>query len=312
MPDIKSPLVSICVPAYKRVEFLQRLLESIAIQRFSDFEVVVTDDSNDQSVKELLENYGDRFSITYYKNEKQLGTPENWNACIALAKGKWIKLMHDDDWFNDASSLEEFVSHIKNGKNFLFSSYIIENLESGVKQLKRTSGFALQRLAKNPQVLFAENLIGPPSVTMIERSIVSRYDNSLSWLVDIEYYIRLLETGSFTNIQKPLVTIGMSGQQVTAYSFREAAVEIPEAFYVLKKNGLKPLRNIWVYDGWWRLMRNLNIRTVEQLQAYVAAPPQIILRLIEQQKMVPGFLLKTGIISKLCMFFSYLSNRNTV
>src|SRR3954465_8010288 len=111
MPDIKSPLVSICVPAYKRVEFLQRLLESIAIQRFSDFEVVVTDDSNNQSVKELLENYRDRFSITYHKNEKQLGTPENWNACISIAKGKWIKLMHDDDWFNDDSSLEEFVSH---------------------------------------------------------------------------------------------------------------------------------------------------------------------------------------------------------
>ena len=44
----------------------------------------------------------------YYKNIKVLGTPENWNESIRKAKGAWIKLMHDDDWFANENSLQKF------------------------------------------------------------------------------------------------------------------------------------------------------------------------------------------------------------
>ncbi|MGZ5190970.1 MAG: glycosyltransferase family 2 protein, partial [Flavisolibacter sp.] len=37
-----KPFVSICIPAYKRPDFLIRLLDSIRVQTFKDFEVIVT------------------------------------------------------------------------------------------------------------------------------------------------------------------------------------------------------------------------------------------------------------------------------
>ena len=42
--------VSICVPAYKNPVGVERLLESVKVQSFTDYEVVVTDDSPDGSV----------------------------------------------------------------------------------------------------------------------------------------------------------------------------------------------------------------------------------------------------------------------
>jgi len=48
-----SSEISICIPAYKNVGFLERLLHSISIQSFADYEVVITDDSPDDSVKNL-------------------------------------------------------------------------------------------------------------------------------------------------------------------------------------------------------------------------------------------------------------------
>ena len=51
--------VSICVPAYKNPVGVERLLESIKVQSFTDYEVVVTDDSPDGSVEELY--VGQRF-----------------------------------------------------------------------------------------------------------------------------------------------------------------------------------------------------------------------------------------------------------
>jgi len=103
-----APLISICIPAYKRVAYLQRLLESIAAQTFSGFEIILTDDSPDDSVANLIKNYSS-LNIKYFKNEAALGTPANWNCGIAKASGEWIKLMHDDDWFASPHSLQQFA-----------------------------------------------------------------------------------------------------------------------------------------------------------------------------------------------------------
>jgi len=100
-----NPFISICIPTYKRIQYLKRLLNSIAIQNFKDFEVIITDDSPSGDVNDLCDRYKNKIQINYYKNPAPLGTPENWNESIRHAKGEWIKLMHDDDWFANEDSL---------------------------------------------------------------------------------------------------------------------------------------------------------------------------------------------------------------
>src|SRR5436305_6619415 len=107
------PLISICIPAYKNVEYLKRLLDSIATQTFRYFEVIITDDSNDNSVYDYINSNNRGFLLSYNKNEKPLGSPENWNAAVRRAKGDWIKIMHHDDWFSSNSALDVFVQNIK-------------------------------------------------------------------------------------------------------------------------------------------------------------------------------------------------------
>src|SRR4051812_28627567 len=120
-----NPFVSICIPAYKRVLFLKRLLDSISGQTYKDFEVIVTDDTPGNEVKDLCEHYKNRFPLYYFKNLLQLGTPENWNESIRRSNGEWIKLMHDDDWFADENSLWEFAdAATKHPDNyFIFSGF---------------------------------------------------------------------------------------------------------------------------------------------------------------------------------------------
>ena len=114
-------LFSICIPAYKRPENIDRLLSSILIQTFNDYEVIITDDSGDDSLKDVLEKYSN-LPIKYFRNEKPLGTPANWNYSISLAKGEWIKIMHEDDWFADERSLAFFAEATSKNKKIYFLS----------------------------------------------------------------------------------------------------------------------------------------------------------------------------------------------
>ena len=79
------PFISICIPAYQNKKFLERLLKSISIQTFKDFEVVVSDDSPTNELENICRSYSDTFKIHYYRNAIPLGTPGNWNFAISKA-----------------------------------------------------------------------------------------------------------------------------------------------------------------------------------------------------------------------------------
>lgn len=305
-----KPVISICIPAYKRVDSLQRLLESITIQTFKDFEVVITDDSPDDSVQILADTFKEKFLLKYSKNSTTLGTPANWNACIDRASGEWIKIMHDDDWFANENSLALFAARINDDGKFIFCDYQSINEENKVAKKSAISNSWKTRITKEPYTLYAKNMIGPPSVTLIHKSIMEKFDTDLKWLVDVDFYISVLsKEKKIIHINEPLISIGLSETQVTNACFLNPLIELPEGLLMLKKNGINKLKNIWVYDAWWRLFRNMHIQNEAELEQYVPLkwPPVFVSMLNDQRKYAPS-LLKNGFFSKAVMFISFKKN----
>ena len=308
---MSQPLISICIPAYKRINFLRRLLNSIAIQTFRNFEVIVSDDSKTNEVSDLIEEVKCKFHIIYQKNLVALGTPENWNKAISLASGSWIKLMHDDDWFVDENSLQAWANAaINRPETFIYAKYNNYFFSSGKTEVMHSQLFLRYLMHRNPFVLLSRNIIVPPSVIMHKNNKDLKYDCLIKWLVDIEFYIRRLKSEKFYYINKQLVNVGMGDEQVTAYCHANPHIEIPEFFYFLEKTGLIQLKNILVYDTWWRLFRNYNIRNNLGLSAYYSGScPEAINRIIEDIAKCPKVILKIGLFSKFIMAISFFKNR---
>ncbi|HTJ12601.1 MAG TPA: glycosyltransferase family A protein, partial [Dinghuibacter sp.] len=150
-----QPLISICIPAYRRVAYLERLLESLATQTFGNYEVVLTDDSPDGSVRSLVERFAGRIPLRYHKNPTQLGTPGNWNEGIRQARGPWIKVMHDDDWFTGSDALQQFGAAIEAnpGTDFFFSAYQNVHEDTGRIEPVKLSAIGRGRLESSPWYL---------------------------------------------------------------------------------------------------------------------------------------------------------------
>ncbi|MFZ1799256.1 MAG: glycosyltransferase family 2 protein [Chitinophagaceae bacterium] len=305
-----SPAISICIPAYKRVDSLKRLLASIAIQTFKDFEVVITDDSPDDSVQILAGTFKEKFPLKYFKNNAVLGTPANWNASIDQASGEWIKIMHDDDWFAHEDSLAAFAAKMNDTDKFIFCDYQSIDEENKVQKKSFISNAWKKRITHEPYTLYAKNMIGPPSATLIHKSIMEKFDTQLKWLVDIDFYISILsKEKKMIHINEPLICIGLSASQVTNACFLNPKVELPEGLRMLEKNGLNKLKNIWVYDAWWRLFRNMHIQHEAELEKYVTRKwPLVLVSILKDQKKYAPVLLKNGVISKSLMYLSFKKN----
>lgn len=93
-----QPKVSVLIPAYHtREAFLREALESILAQSFKDFELLVLNDSPDDThLQEVVDSYQDS-RIRYYVNERNLGITPSRNRLLDLARGEYIAIMDHDD-----------------------------------------------------------------------------------------------------------------------------------------------------------------------------------------------------------------------
>jgi glycosyltransferase involved in cell wall biosynthesis len=309
------PTISICIPAYKSTDFLKRLLDSIAIQTYMDFEVVVTDDSPGDEVQHLCESYRDKFPTRYFKNASVLNTPENWNESIRKASGKWIKLMHDDDWFSDSTSLQDFAAAIEEipDADFFFSAYTNIYEETGRKQPMFLKSFWKKALKKEINVLVADNVIGPPSVTLHRNNGKIWYDNTMKYIVDIDFYIRYLQNRQPYYIKRSLINVGINKAQVTKYTFGVADVHLKESMMLLHKTGEEQFNNIIVFDGWWRIIRNFSVKSIQDIHSagYTGVVAGAIQFIINFQKQYSSKILKNGALSKMLMTACYLKYRSS-
>jgi Glycosyltransferases involved in cell wall biogenesis len=292
---MSNPFISICIPAYKNIEYLHRLLRSITIQTFKDFEIIITDDSPDEELRLWIENY-EELVISYYKNEPALGMPGNWNAALEKANGEWIKIMHDDDWFATNTSLELFANTAKtSGKDFIFSASNNISLPGGRERPELLEGWRRVMLEENILNLFYLNVIGHPSTVMHKKDENIFYDDQFKWLVDIDFYIQYIQRHpGFMYIPHMLINVGIDDKQVSNKYYKNPMVEIPEYFKLLDKYPVKISGNIYVFHAFWLLVRKFKLKEISQIRAagYSGYIPGEINFIMRYQKNIPRIILK--------------------
>lgn len=89
---------SILIPAYK-LAFFKECLDSILVQTYKNFEIVIVNDSSPEDLDSVVLKYSDS-RIKYFKNEKNCGAinvVDNWNICLSHATGDYVICIGDDD-----------------------------------------------------------------------------------------------------------------------------------------------------------------------------------------------------------------------
>lgn len=92
------PEISVIIGIYNCANTLQEALDSLYIQTFSDFEIILCDDGSvDDTYKIACINKERRSDIVLLKNEYNRGLNVTLNRCLSIAKGKYIARMDGDD-----------------------------------------------------------------------------------------------------------------------------------------------------------------------------------------------------------------------
>ncbi len=113
--------VSVVVATYKREESLVKALDSLAVQTYSDFEIVLVDDNGNpdwnEKVDAIVESFrqsNPQVSLQHITNNPNQGSAKTRNIGIAAATGKYVTFLDDDDVYLPPK-LERQVTFMESG-----------------------------------------------------------------------------------------------------------------------------------------------------------------------------------------------------
>lgn len=229
--------ISIAIPTWeyngRGTEFLEDLLRTIEIQTFKNFEVCISDHSQDNKIYDLISKFSDKFEIKYLKNSNDRGNgPSNTNKALEMCSGDLIKLMFQDDFFYDDEALEKIHNEFLEDVNWLVCGSN-HTKDDGVS-------FYWDFYPRwNDKIIEGVNTISSPSVLCARRKIFEeiKFDSNLVMLMDCEFYFSVKEKFGYPlYYHDVLVTNRVHIDQISNKLKNKTLDE--EIFYCKKKHGI--------------------------------------------------------------------------
>lgn len=233
-------MISIVTPVYEMSghaeSMLADLLISINKQTYDNYEVIVSDDSNNPDLHELCGNFD---SVKYYINNGEKGACNNLNNAILHAKGSIIKPMFQDDQFLDTDCLEKFAAmtgqwavctsahNTDRGDHIPYINEDIYELARGCNTFGSPSAVAWK-----PELKAIKTDKGHYYGEMM-------FDNNLKWLFDVDFYARMiLEYGQPQILDTKVLIREWDG--MATRTIADGGVRVAELAYIEEK--FKPLK----------------------------------------------------------------------
>jgi predicted O-linked N-acetylglucosamine transferase (SPINDLY family) len=215
------PMWSVVIPAYRRERYLLQCLASVLAQWRGDehMEVIVIDNGSEPSLKHHVDGIG-RGIVRYHRHSETIPLQRNWNSAVNVARGRWVHLLHDDDYVLPGfyAALEAGLNTVPEAVGAAFTAYENVNADEEVVFRNRVLGNERGVVRNWIHRIGVTNVLNPPAV-VIRRSAyeaVGGYSDEILYTTDWELYMRVASRYEWWYEPEFLVRYRQHQQNVTA------------------------------------------------------------------------------------------------
>ena len=230
--------LSVCIPTYemhgKGAEFLAQSFNMLTQQTFQDFDVVISDNAQDNSIRAVCDEYAPKLTIHYFKNQDPAhGMSSNVNNAIQNATGRIIKILFLDDLLASTTALQTITDNFDTTTDTWMAVGCSHTRDGKSAARPHTPTY-------NDRIHLGKNTIGSPSVIVLKNETPLLFDTKLKWLMDCDYYKRCHDTfGEPKLLNDILVMIRVGDHQVTNQEVTRELVATERAYLEQKERAKK-------------------------------------------------------------------------
>lgn len=202
---MNKPLFTVVIPTFNRAEYLQEAIQSVLLQTYKNYELIIVDDRSTDNTKDVLNSFHDE-RINYVINDRVRGGAGTRNAGIFRAKGEWVAFLDDDDiWLSSKlEQINKMIQKVDYTVGLIYSG--IATYDFDKKQEKSIYIPDKQGWIQNE--LLYKNYIGSFSAVAIRNSLlkeVGGLDERFKGMQDMELYVRIANRTRIVCIKEVLV-----------------------------------------------------------------------------------------------------------
>jgi glycosyltransferase involved in cell wall biosynthesis/ADP-heptose:LPS heptosyltransferase len=207
------PLVSVLVPVYNtNPEHLREAIDSILRQTFTNFELVILNDSPDNiELEKFILSCNDP-RIVYAKNERNLGITPSRNRLLEMARGEFLAVFDHDD-ISVPERLELEVRYLQKNPFTGIVSGQYQMFGGKIKTSRHPSSDT------DIKISLTNHCVIWHTAAMIRKSVLAttgiKYEEKFSPAEDHRLWTRLIAHTNFHNIDKVLVHYRWHGGNAT-------------------------------------------------------------------------------------------------
>jgi len=191
--------ISVCLPVYNGERYLAQAIETVIEQSFGDFEIIIADDCSRDSSAEIAQRYAKQDKrVRFIQNERNIGLFQNYNRCIELAQGKFIKPFAQDDLL-ERRMFEKMIAEFEANPDVALVSTAKRWVDEEGRALQSFKLFPSDMLIGGWEVIRynmiqLSNWVGEPSTVMFRaEQRGTGFDTTLFHYGDIEYWFRIVQ-----------------------------------------------------------------------------------------------------------------------
>ena len=133
-------LVSVIIPYYKKIEYIEKALKSIFNQTYKNFEIIIIYDDKDKEDLKFIRKKIKRFKrIKLIINKKNLGAGRSRNKAAKNAKGKYLAFLDSDDVWKKNKLKQQLNFMKKNKLDISHTTYSIINDKNKILSYREAS-----------------------------------------------------------------------------------------------------------------------------------------------------------------------------
>ncbi len=193
-----TPLVSVCIPAYRAERFLAETLSSVAEQTWRNWEIIVTEDGSKDATETIVREFSRtvRQPVFYQSHTENRGLPSTRNSGISAARGMWIAFLDADDLWKPNHLENALRAGARSRAELVFSG--TESFDSDTRQIIDRRVPTTWDLENLPVALYVASLSILPSSVLIRREAFKKFGPvsvDFPQVNDTEYWLRALRMG---------------------------------------------------------------------------------------------------------------------
>lgn len=196
---------SIVIPTYNRAQLLNRCLESVVSQTYSNWEAIVVDNYSEDNTEDVVRSFGDS-RIIFVKNHNYGVISVSRNKALDMSKGDWVCFLDSDDyWF--PNKLESVLPYL-NDYDLVYHGYR-KNIPR-TKIFQKINCFFFDIKVPTVSWLIVRGDPINPSCTCVSRKAIgdTRFDESKSLFAveDYDFFLQLIYKGIRPKRLKKILT----------------------------------------------------------------------------------------------------------